>query len=164
MPSPSASSGSSRDRMVSTGMASIKPTPNTGGGMRKERSTSKGQHFAGAPGMALSWCWAPPLSRAKSSPSLKRKNPTAGVPRPSPGWQPSQLVLLKMGPRPSSMVKALAKFSSPATKTALRSADRPSKGDSKSSPAGGGSVISWPQAPPIQATAHRTAAKIGRFI
>ena len=72
IPSPSVSAESALARMTASGIASIRPAPNTGGGSLTETSTAEGSRSGSAPAMAFSWSCGPPTSSAGSLPRLNR--------------------------------------------------------------------------------------------
>ena len=100
IPSPLASSGSARDRISDSGIASIRPTPNTGGGSRTEKATP-GRRRLGHRARG----WRDPGSAGRLTPAAcRRRAPRCasarcpGRPRPSPLWQAAQETSLKIGP------------------------------------------------------------------
>ena len=71
------------------------------------------------------------MLRIRSSWSLNRMSENSGVPRPLPGWQITQLTLLKMGPSPSSGTNSRSNASLPRSNVCCISVERPSNGVSK---------------------------------
>ena len=135
MPSPSASSGSARARIVGFRNGLDQPDAEHRRRQPQRDGDAGGSARPAAPGIALSWiCGPPTIEACRRRASRCAVSALLGRPRPSPLWHEAHETLLKIGPSPVAGAKRRPNSSSPRTKAASSVGDSPSTGHRRCRP------------------------------
>ena len=135
-PSRSRSNGSSSATIVSSGIASTRPAPNSGIGTRRANTLASGGTIGWQPwvGIENRWKSVSPVASSVWNRPLASRRPariSAIVPAPPMAgtlWQTAQLAPLKAGPSPSSAVSTSRKSSSPSRNSSNSAGVMPDSG------------------------------------
>ena len=172
MPSPSASSGSARPMISSSGICATNPRPYTAGARISEIAVAPGGIPSGvnpislADSMTTDWSRSPPWSGSVLQPSAGSNRltlVTGSAPWPplvGRSWQEPQRSWLKSGPRPSSGVKGRLKRAFPAPNASISAWSRPGSGNPGSVSVNGGGLQPSSRTASVGATPEATNHRI----